>query len=58
LLGIHRRYHHLGHLFDLVVGQAVAGQVRPQDRLVVRAEGVHADLLADQVARRVDRAAV
>ena len=27
-------------------------------RLGVRAEGVHADLLADQVARRPDRAAV
>ena len=55
---VHRRDDGQLHLLDLVLGQPLLGQPLPDQELVVRTERVHPDLLADQVARRADGAAV
>jgi hypothetical protein len=58
LLQVDRRHDDRLDLLDLRRGQAAAGEVLLQHGLGVGAEGVHADLLADQVPRAADRAVV
>ena len=57
MLGARRRHRHQGHLFDLGRAEAVALQEDVDHELVMGAQGVDRDLLADQIARPLDCAA-